>query len=215
LIRDLGNSDSIEESLAFHALNIAYNFINPKKTCLKETICNLLRLHDKLAKEEISISNKNFYGSFFLTTSDVEKIRAKKEVIDELLNSTTEKIFTTSPAVWPKDFPVSLTIDQNIRLIEQHISTLSEKQCEQILSLLLRQIEPILEAKATPSETTFCEKRNSDKRNALHVHALNDRWFFDFLTKLVQTIKNALGVKTSAELVLEHVVDETKQLGIK
>lgn len=215
-IRTLSFSDSKKENQAFHALNIASNLTNPKKSCLREVINNFLILQDKLTKEDFIITNRNFAGSFFLSNSDVSNVRAKKSVIDDLIKFTSNEIFNKSREEGDKYFPISYNVNQKIQHIEKHIDSLSEKQCDQILSGLLQRINPILKAQGSPDDIRENAEYMTDsgKRSALMFHSFNDKYFFTFLAKMVKTIKEALGIKTSSEKLLENSVDEAKKSGV-
>lgn len=209
-IRNLSFSDFKKENQAFHALNIAYNLTSPKKSCLREVINNYLILQDKLEKEDAIITNRNFAGSFFLSNSDVSNVRAKKSVIDTLIKFISNEIFNKSREEGNKYFPISY------QHIEKHIDSLSEKQCEQILSGLLQRINPILNAKGNSDDIRENAEYMTDsgKRSTLMIHSFNDKYFFTFLAKMVKTIKEAIGIKTSSEKILENSVDEAKKSGV-
>jgi hypothetical protein len=215
-IRNLSFSDLKKENQAFHVLNIASNLTNPKKSCLREVINNFLILQDKLKKEDDIITNRNFAGSFFLSNSDVSNIRAKKSVIDTLIKFTSNEIFNKSREEGDKYFPIPYDVNQKIQHIEKHIDSLSEKQCDQILSGLLQRINPILNAQGSPDDIRENAEYMTDsgKRSALMIHSFNDKYFFTFLSKIVKTIKEALGIKTSSEKLLENSVDEVKKSGV-
>lgn len=203
--RDLTLSDFAEEINAFCALNFAHDYlINPKKYCLKKIINDFLIAQDKLSKEENIVAKRHSAGSFFLSNSDVSNIRIKKSVIDHLLKSISEKIYSES-SIESKDGPVFNDVGQHIQLIETHINTLSEEQCKQILSCFLQEINPILNAE---------DITNSEKRSALMVHSFNDKWFFTFLAMIVKTIQETLGITTSEEKLLKNSVNEAKDSGI-
>lgn len=217
LIRDLGSSDSEKETKAFHALNIAYNLTSPKKSCLREVLNNFLIVQDQIAREDFIITNRNFAGSFFLSNSDVSNVRAKKSVIDQLIKFASEDVFAKSRAKEDKYFPVSCNVNQKIQFIEKHIDSLSEKECDLILSrLLLQKINPILSAQTNPGDIRDNAEfmTDSGKKSALKIHSFNDKWFFTFLAKMVKTIQEALGIKTSAENLLESSVDEAQKAGV-
>ncbi|KTD10823.1 hypothetical protein Lgra_1789 [Legionella gratiana] len=211
-IRTLSFSDK-KENQAFHVLNICYNLMSPKKSCLREVIKNFLILQDKLGQEEFIVTNRNFSGSFFLSNADVSNVRAKKSVIDDLIMLVSNEVFKASKETGEKFFPVSFDAKQKIQYIEKHIDWLSEKECGQILYNLLQKIKPILSAKGNSADIKDHAEYMTDsgKRSALMIHSFNDKWFFTFLAKMVKTIKEALGMKTSAEHLLENSVDEAEK----
>ncbi|MDR3443065.1 MAG: hypothetical protein P4L65_08615 [Legionella sp.] len=215
-IRNLSDSELPEKSQAFVVLNIAHNLASPKKSCLREVINNFLITQDVLKKENNVITNRNFAGSFFLSNADVTNIRAKKSVIDNLIQSVSDGIFSKSRHDGQKFFPNVYDIEDSIKHIEKHIDTLSEKQCENILSSLLQKINPILSAQANPYDRREQAEYMTDcgKRSALKVHSFNDNWFFNFLAKMVKSIQEAIGIKTSAEELLENSVNEAEKSGI-
>lgn len=216
LIRELSFSDLKEEIQAFHTLNIAYNLTHPKKSCLREISTNFLTLQEKLDKEYTTILNKNHIGSMFINNSDVINLKAKKSVIDNLINSFSEGIFNKSNYEGKKFFPISYNVKQKIQYIEQHIDSLSEKQCEQILVNLIQNITLILNVQENFDDIKDNAEYMTDsgKRSALMIHSFNNQWFFTFLSKMVKVIKEALGIKTSAEKLLENAITETKNSGI-
>ncbi|CBJ10414.1 hypothetical protein LLO_0089 [Legionella longbeachae NSW150] len=215
-IRTLSYSDLKQESQAFHVLNICYNLMSPKKSCLRDIIKNFLILQDKLRREDFIVTNRNFYGSFFLNNKDVSNVRGKKSVIDNLTMSVCNEVFKVSKASGEKFFPVSLDRKQKIQHIDRHIDWLSEKECGHILHNLLQTINPILSAQGNSDDIRDHAEymTNSGKRSALMIHSFNDKWFFTFLAKIVKTIKEVLGIKTSAEHLLESSVDEAEKVGV-
>ena len=215
-IHNLSNSELPEESQAFVVLNVAHNLASPKKSCLREVINNFLITQDVLKKENNVITNRNFAGSFFLSNADVTNIRAKKSVIDNLIQSVFDGIFSNSRYDGEKFFPNVYDVEDSIKHIEKHIDTLSEKQCEDILSSLLQKINPILSVQANPDERREHAEYMTDsgKRSALKVHSFNDNWFFNFLAKMVKSIQEAIGMKTSAEELLENSVNEAEKSGV-
>ncbi|KTC92177.1 hypothetical protein [Legionella cincinnatiensis] len=215
-IRTLSFSDLKKENQAFHVLNISYNLISPKKSCLREVMSNLLILQDKLKQEDFIVTNRKFSGSFFLSNSDVSNVRGKKSVIDDLIMLVAHEVFKASKEAGGKFFPVSFDVKQKTQYIEKHIDWLSEKECGQILHRLLQKINPILSAQGNSADIRDHAEYMTDagKRSALMIHSFNDKWFFTFLAKMVKTIKEALGMKTSAEHLLENSVDEAEKVGV-
>ena len=115
-----------------------------------------------------------------------------------------------------KYFKVFYDVNQKIQFIEKHIDSLSEDQCQQILYGLLQKINPILNAQCNPDEILDNAEKmtNSGKRSALKIHSFNDKWFFTFIAKMVKTIKEVIGIKTSVEHLLENSVDEAGKTGV-
>ncbi|KTD63581.1 hypothetical protein Lsan_1014 [Legionella santicrucis] len=215
-IRALSFSDLKKENQAFHVLNICYNLMSPKKSCLREVIKNFLILQDKLKREDFIVTNRKFSGSFFLSNADVSNVRGKKAVIDNLIMFVSNDVFKVSKEAGKQFFPVSFDAKQKIQYLEKHIDWLSEKECGRILYNLLQKINPILSAQGNSADIRDHAEYMTDsgKRSALMIHSFNDKWFFTFLAKMVKTIKEALGMKTSAEHLLEHSVDEAEKAGV-
>lgn len=215
-IRDLSFSELKTENQAFHVLNLAYNLTSPKKSCLREVIKNFLILQEKLTREDFIITNRNFAGSFFLNNLDVSNVREKKSVIDNLVKFVSDEVFNKSREDEDKFFPCSYNVNEKIQHIEKHIDSLSEKQCEQILSGLLQKINPILHAQSNPDDVRGDAENMTDfgKKRALKIHSFNDKWFFTFLAKIVKTIQETLGIKTTAERLLENLVADAKNAGV-
>lgn len=216
LIRGLGLSSSPKERQALQALTIASNLINPKKCCLREVINNFLILQNELFREDRIITNRNFAGSFFLNLSDVTNVRGKKSVIDNLLKSVSNEVFNESREEGSKYFPVPYNVNQKIQHIEKHIDSLSETQCNQILSGLIQKISPILHAQSNSDDITDNAESmtNSGKKSALKIHSFNDKWFFTFLAKIAKKIQEVLKIKTTAEHLLEYSVTEAENAGM-
>jgi hypothetical protein len=216
LCRDLSNSNDDKEKTAFHALNIASVLINPKKSCLRKAISNLLILEEKLKKEDSIITNRNYYNSFFLSNSDVCNIRGKRSVINQLIDFTCEEVFDKSNEGNPKFIPISYTVNQKIQYMEKHIDYLSEKECTEILSYLVKKINPILNAQDNPGGIQYSAEGMTDsgKKSAIKIHSFNDKWYFTFLAKMVKIIQETLKIKTSAEHILENLVNEAKKINV-
>lgn len=211
-ICNLRFSDLKSESQASDALDIVHYLTGQKKSCLREVINNFLILQDKLDKEDVIITNRNFNGSFFLNNSDVTKVRGKKSVIDNLIKLAYNEVFDKAGGKDKNCFPIS--VNQKIQYIESHIDSLSEEQCDEILTNLLQKINLILNAQANPDDIKENAENmtDSEKRSALMIHSFNDNYFFTFFAKIVKTIQEALGIKTSAERLLKNSIDEAAKV---
>lgn len=207
----LGCSDKEVEHQAFHVLNMAYDLIYPPKNCLREIVNNMLEVQYKLEQEEITVSNKNLAGSLFISSADVNNIREKKLIIDTLTASITNAVFTRSNYDKNRQFfPATVELDQKKQHIDTHIDSLLEDDCKKILADFLLEVMPVLSSVRDNIDDTT----QSHKRNPLKVHTFNDKWFFDFIAKLVQKIQEVLGVKTTEERCLDQAIEEVQKLDI-
>lgn len=187
-----------------------------KKECLKKIAHDFMVAQAGLDYEDRVLTNRNFAGSFFLENSDVVNLRAKKAVIDNIVKNIAYDVFSLSTNTNRKYLPVNFNTDQKIQHLESHIDTLSEEDSDFVLSELLGIIKPILAVQPDPTNRRdqYDYMDNSGKRSALQVHSFDDFWFFNFLSKLVQTIKQAMGIKTSEEKLLERSVDNAERVGV-
>ena len=192
-----------------------------KKKCLKEIVRNFLTEFDKLAYVGRTTTNRNFDGSFFLSNSDVTRIMARKSVLDELFLPVAEGIF--GKKVDNKNrgrghvmlFCNDTKTKGKIELLNKKIDEMSEEKAEEVLKGFLEKTAPIVNAKAVERGTQDRAEMmmgNKDKgitaydqkKSALMEHSFNDKWIFNFLAKLVKTVQEALGIKTSSEKLLEE-----------
>ncbi|KTD11051.1 hypothetical protein Lgra_2017 [Legionella gratiana] len=183
-----------------------------KDECLKKIARDFLIAQAGLEYEERIITNRNFAGSLFLSNSDVTNLRAKKAVIDSLIQTFAKEIFSLSKKKEQEKYLPIGTAEEKIRRLESHISTLSDGECGNVLTKLLNEINPILDVEANSENRRDHAEYMDDsgKRSALKVHSFNDGWFFTFLSKLVQKIQETIGMKTSEEKLLEHSVQEAE-----
>ena len=180
------------------------------KKCLKKLVNDYLKIQDKLDKEISIVNDKYGAGSFFLSQSDVDHISAKKSVIDYLIKPVINEI---NEITSEKGFPYTADfgLEQKIQCMGDRINTLPEEQCKQVLSSFYKKIEPISSASAPGEINTNADYMDDKgKRSALKAHSFNDKWFFTFLSQWIQTVKESLGIKTSAEILLENSVNEVK-----
>ncbi len=190
--------------------------INSAKNCLTSVIDDFLTMQQQLDNEEHVVRNRNFENSFFLNNQDVFNVQAKRAVLNSLFKPMIEGIFQKSKHKGRQYLPSGANAAKKIKLLKQHLATISEEECNTILSELVHAINPILNAKANIAEQKENARHmtNPGKRAALTHHSFNDAWFFTFLAKLVQAIKTVLGMKTSAEKILERTLDNSKAVGI-
>lgn len=189
---------------SYVALATAYDLIAPKRTCLKEVIKKLFLMTEKLDQEMKVLRDIKAKGSFFIGKNDIDRLSAKKDVIENLLYQSVKDIWNKSRRYEEKC--VGGTTEKEIERMNKHIDTLTQTECETILFELQKRITPIL----NPNDPDY-ERRtrdtNAQQRSALQVHSFNDSFFFTFLSKLVQCIQEALGLKTDAEILLESSME--------
>jgi hypothetical protein len=192
---------------------------NSKKDCLQGIVNNFLTEFDKLNYVEKITIERARSDSFFLSSSDVSKIRGRKSVLDELFLPIVEdilhkKVHNNRRSSGHSELLVG-NAQSKMLILNERIKTMTDDTAGQILTDYLKNIEPIFEAKAVNREPTelAASMRGDEtkgitaydqKKSALMEHSFNDKWVFNFLAKLVKTVQEALGVKTSSEKLLEE-----------
>ncbi|MDI9819348.1 MULTISPECIES: hypothetical protein [unclassified Legionella] len=160
-----------------------------KKECLKEIVKAFVLEIDKLADVERTVLNRNYNGSLFLNNDDVERIKARKKVMEGLFDSITAQIFEKS-SLKEKYLPVNYNKNQKVDHLGKGIDTLDDKKAGEILHYFLQQAEEIV--------------NKPENQKALKEHSFSDKWVFNFLAKLVKTVREVLGMKTTSEKLLEE-----------
>ncbi len=170
--------------------------LSPNK-CLKHVVKEFLLEKEKLSKSENAVLNKNFYrgGSFFLKNADVEAVSRRQKIIEDLVNKLIEAIFHKSA---DKKIRASVPVQERIKLIDTAIDGIDEAAIKEILILFSDEhVSPYLK---------------SDARTPISKHSFNSKYFFTFLSKMIQEIKNTLGLKTSSEKILTQTMSLRNKL---
>lgn len=191
-----------------------------KKECLKQIAEAFLLEIAKLSKSVHSVRTRihQFVGSLFLKNEDVTRIESRFKVLKELFQSSISKdVFgqkNTDEVGKSRikenrfvnlDVKLDEDVTTNINRIKSHIDSIAEEECREILTNFVEQVQVFIEN----------SKNNNVYRNnkqALTVHTFSDNWVFTFLAKLVQKAREALGMKTSSEKLVEDAVESASHV---
>ncbi|WP_133127817.1 hypothetical protein [Legionella nagasakiensis] len=194
----------------------------PKKDCLKEIVRNFLTELDKLDYIDRVTTQRNFDGSAFLNNADVTRIRARKAVVDELFLPTVEQILdlkSPDPSRGTEMlFRVGTKTDAKIAQLNEMIDAMDEEKAGKILTDFLKRTEPIVNAQDVERDKyqdRSAGMTQDQKKSALKEHSFSDNWVFNFLAKLVKTVRETLGIKTSSEKLLDESREAASELTTK
>ncbi len=182
-----------------------------KKECLDKLCENFLRELDKLDHSSRVLRDRNSDGSFFLNNDDVSNIERRQKVMEFLFKPVVNKIHATSHAEQgvKKFISTNYNLEQKIAHLKQHINTLSEDECGDVLTHFLDKTNAWKNDKTQESTSDYPESMSTEQRSdVLSAHSFNDSWIFTFLAKLILQIEQVLGMKTTSEKLLDETEEE-------
>ena len=176
--------------------------------CLKDIIHKFYVEMDKLDYVDRITTNKNFERSFFLSNEDVSRIRARKSVLQELFTPVLNKIQgKDEKSPFNHLFHGSFnTSDKKITELNKKIDSMTKEQINSVFDTFLAKTRPIVDANVVKRgiQENAGYMSFDEKKSALMEHSFSDSWIFDWLAKLVKNVREALGIKTSSEELLEE-----------
>lgn len=189
------------------------------KALLIQILKDFEREYNKLNKADIlltSANNASWDTCGFFSNMDVERLRARKAVIDNIHKELWDEIATYSQGsivshsvhISNKQFETKLdALKRNTPITEERARTLLDSLCNKCLDIMRK--EPI-QKRGPTTKTYYADMDNDEKRMALKEHSFSDKWLFNFLAKIVARIRNGLHLKTTSEKLLESTIEKTK-----
>jgi len=157
------------------------------KDFLKRIAKNFLHELEKLDKSDQQVRSRNFKRSIFLSTVDVIRIETRKKTIKTLFD---ENIQSPIAKIDKGFISIYHDLEEQVKSINVRIESLTDAKCCEILKNLKIKAESVL--------------GESTKSGDISTHAFNDKWVFTFLAKMIQSINEFLGIKTSSEKLLDE-----------
>lgn len=185
-----------------------------KKDALKKIAADLLCEKSKVDNAYRNTLDLNFYHDVpLIDNSDCERIKRRKDVIDAVYQELFNAIAPFSTAD-QKYIPVSGNLQEHIN---KHIDTLDEKQAEAALksftdenSFISQLTQPMDKSEMVkPDCSPFSTDKKDQAKNisAIRGHTIDGGWALSFFSKIINLAKEALGVKTSSEKVLDSTME--------
>ncbi|GGI85200.1 hypothetical protein [Legionella impletisoli] len=180
---------------------------SPKKTCLKEITAGFLKEIDKLDDIDRTITNENFKGSWGLNNADVSRIRARKSVMEEVFHSLQQDILNQS-TLTDKKMPYASKVTAHSERLNAHIDSMTEDKATEVLHNFLKKTDEICNNKEvvqrSPYKNSAERMTTAEKSSALKEHSISKNWVSNLLAKFVKKAREALGIKTSSERLLDE-----------
>lgn len=180
------------------------------KECLKKIVKDLLNEKRKLDSAYESTKKLLDQGVPLISCEDFTRIENRKKVIDRVLeylyDKVSQEVSKDNLSINYKDkFKGLLQFKEGLQnSFETKVAMLDEIQSSTSLNFLLLHVKPLIDPKETGN-------MDLEKRNNLKAHAIDNMWVFSFFSKIINSIKERLNVKTSSELLLEKSVKKAEK----
>jgi hypothetical protein len=187
-------------------LNTERPYFNALQSILKDLEKEEKKLNIEVQRSQFYLRNNRSGNNFEKIDQDYNNIVKRQVVISNILNKFIKslgkdlmKLPHKTQAQTGEKFPREYTREE---LLQERAMT--ERAANASLQDFIKEVGDLLSTKS--------DQKNSDPNSAIKTYILHDSWLPVFLQRIINTAKEAIGVKNSSQKLVENINDVSEKL---